>query len=241
MICVPFDRVSFKPHWSMVLVTFFSVILFTCLGYWQLGRAHEKRQMIAALNAFTTQTPKHWSGCHLSPAQYQPLQVEGHFLPAIFLLDNQHHEHQFGYDVISPLKLNTGGVVLVDRGWVPADVTREQFPVVKTPSGVVSLVGRAYYPSRKQWLLGQVLEKKEADLAVIESFDTDLISNFLHKSVYPFIIRLSKSSDFGYVRDWPVVAMPPERHDGYALQWFAIALVIFILFIALNVKKKHEP
>ncbi len=222
----------------MTLLTLFAMALFMRLGYWQLERAGEKKQMIAALNAFTQQSPQSWVSSHPLPAQYQPLRVKGQFLPAIFLLDNQHHQHQFGYDVISPLKLNGGGIVLVDRGWVPADVTRQQFPVVETPRGVVSLVGSVYYPSTKQWLLGQALEKKGTDLAVVEWVDANLISKFLHKSVYPFIIRLSKSADFGYVREWAVVAMPPERHYGYALQWFAIALVIFILFIALNLKKK---
>ena len=222
----------------MTLLTLFAMALFMRLGYWQLERAGEKKQMIAALNAFTQQSPQSWVSSHPLPAQYQPLRVKGQFLPAIFLLDNQHHQHQFGYDVISPLKLNGGGIVLVDRGWVPADVTRQQFPVVETPRGVVSLVGSVYYPSTKQWLLGQALEKKGTDLAVVEWVDANLISKFLHKSVYPFIIRLSKSADFGYVREWAVVAMPPERHYGYALQWSAIALVIFILFIALNLKKK---
>lgn len=75
-------------------------------------------------------------------------------------------------------------------------------------------------------------------MAVVELLDVHLISQFLHKSVYPFIIRLNNHADNGYLREWPVVAMAPERHYGYALQWFAIALVILILFIALNLKKK---
>ncbi|WP_019216188.1 SURF1 family cytochrome oxidase biogenesis protein [Legionella tunisiensis] len=62
----------------------------------------------------------------------------------------------------------------------------------------------------------------------------------MHKSVYPFIIRLDKSEADSYVREWAVVAMPPERHYAYALQWFAIAFVILILFIALNLKKTNE-
>ncbi|HBI21527.1 MAG TPA: SURF1 family protein [Legionella sp.] len=222
----------------MILLTLFAMALFVRLGYWQLERASDKQQMMAALNAFIKQVPTPWGSSDPLPAQYQTLRVKGHFLPAIFLLDNQHHQHQFGYDVISPLKIQGGVVVLVDRGWVPGDVTRQQFPEVETPCGVVSLVGSAYYPSTKQWILGQALEKKGTDLAVVEWVDADLISKFLHKSVYPFIIRLSKSANFGYVREWAVVAMPPERHYGYAFQWFAIALAIFILFIALNVKKK---
>ena len=231
-------QLSFRPHWAMILLALFAIALFVTLGFWQLERASEKKQMIKALNAFAQQAPQSWGSSNALPAQYQPLRVEGHLLPTIFLLDNQLRQHQFGYDVISPLQLRDGGIVLVDRGWVQADVMRQAFPVIDTPEGSVSLVGSAYYPSTKQWLLGQMLEKKGPDLAVVEAVDTHLISKFLHKPVYPFIIRLSKVAPFGYVRDWAVVAMPPARHYGYAFQWFAIALVIFILFIALNMKKK---
>ena len=82
------------------------------------------------------------------------------------------------------------------------------------------------------------MDKKDENLAIIELIDTQLISQFLHKSVYPFIIRLSSQSKYGFVRDWPVIAMSVERHYGYAFQWFAIAFAIFIIFIILNMKKK---
>ena len=228
----------FSPHWAMTLLALLCIALFMRLGFWQIERASEKKQMIAALNAFAQQAPTSWLPGNTLPAQYQPIKVQGHFLPKVLLLDNQHHQHQFGYDVVSPLVLADGQVVLVDRGWISGDATRRIFPGVNTPSGLIKLAGRAYYPSEKTWLLGQALEKKEAGLAVVELLDTHLISQFLHKSVYPFIIRLGKQSANGYVREWAVVAMPPERHYGYALQWFAIALVILILFIALNFNKK---
>lgn len=228
----------FTPHWAMTLLALLSIVLFLRLGFWQIERGGEKKQMIAALHAFTQQVPTDWSLSNPLPAQYQPIHVHGYFLPEILLLDNQHHQHQFGYDVVSPLVLAGGDVVLVDRGWVAGDVTRRVFPHVTSPSGLIQLSGAAYYPSEKSWLLGQALEKKEAHLAVVELLDTHLISQFLHKSVVPFIIRLSQDASNGYVREWAAVAMPPERHYGYALQWFAIALVILILFIVLNFNKK---
>ena len=50
-------------------------------------------------------------------------------------------------------------------------------------------------------------------------------------------MRLSTDESSGFVREWAIVSMPPVRHVGYAVQWFAMALAILILFIALNVKK----
>ena len=230
----------FKPKWTMTLLAFLAIALFMRLGFWQIERAGEKKQMIAALNAFSQAAPTAWSSGKAYPVQYQPVHVQGRFLPEILLLDNQHYQHQFGYHVISPLMLADGHVVLVDRGWIAVDQTRREFPLIETPHELVQIIGNAYYPSDKNWLLGQALEKKEARLAVVELLDTHLISQFLHKSVYPFIIRLEKQAPYGYVREWAVVAMSPERHYGYALQWFAIAMVIFILFVALNINIKKK-
>ena len=231
-----FNR-RFTPSWRMSVLVVFSILLFSRLGFWQLQRADEKKQMLTAHRVFAKQAPLMWQSGNKQPGQYQPIHVKGHFLPQVFLLDNQHHHHQFGYHVISPLVLTNGQVILVDRGWLAGDVTRQILPVIDTPTHDINLIGDVYYPSAKNWILGDVFEKKQASLAVVELIDTPLISQFLHKSVYPFIIRLGKQEANGYVREWAIVAMPPQRHYAYALQWFAMALVIFILFVALNI---HE-
>jgi surfeit locus 1 family protein len=218
------------------VLTVGTVWLFTRLGLWQLHRAHEKEQMLSASQAFAKQSPMVWQGTRVLPTQYQQIKVQGRFLSKIFLYDNQHHQHQFGYHVISPLYLGHDQVVLIDRGWVLGDISRRTFPVVKIPVGVSNIVGCVYYPSEKNWILGPIIEQKQKDLAVVEQVDTQLISQILHKSVYPFIIRLGPEEANGYVREWSIVSMPPLRHYAYALQWFAMAAVVLILFVSLNIK-----
>ncbi len=232
----------FTPSWGISLLAVLMILLFTRLGFWQLQRADEKTHMLSSHREFAKQTPILWQASSKLPKQYQQIKVQGHFLPKVLLHDNQHYQHQFGYHVISPILLVNGRVVLVDRGWVAGDVSRQILPITNAPVGRVKIVGSVYYPSEKNWVLGQVIEEKRKDLAVIELIDTQLISQVLHKSVYPFIIRLGDHEAGGYIRDWSIVAMPPMRHYAYALQWFAMALVILILFIALNIrtKKKHE-
>jgi len=231
-------NVRFIPNWRMSILTLFALTLFMRLGFWQLERAHEKKQMIAMQTALASTKPLLWQPGDKFPVQYQQIKVQGHFLAKILLLDNQHHEHQFGYHVLSPLILSDNQVVLIDRGWVKGDSTRQVLPDIDTPNGFIHLTGSSYYPSDKNWLLGDLLEKKQVDLAVVELVDAKKIEQFLHKAVYPFIIRLDKNEAHGYVREWATVAMNPQRHYAYAFQWFAMALTIFILFIVLNLKKK---
>ncbi|MBA2651484.1 MAG: SURF1 family protein [Tatlockia sp.] len=234
-----FNR-SFTPNWRMTLLSLLALGFFSGLGFWQLDRAQEKKQMLSAQSSLANKPPLAWQSNSLLPKQYQRIQLSGHYLKQTLLLDNQHHNHQFGYHVLTPLLLDSGKVLLVDRGWVASNPRRQVLPEITRPKDSASLLGTAYYPSDKTWVLGQILEKKNTNLAIVERVDSKLIGQFLHKSVYPFIMRLDKDDSQGYVREWPVVAMPPERHYGYAFQWFAIASVILILFIALNLKKKNE-
>ena len=234
-----FNR-RFTPKWTMTLLALLAMLTFSRLGYWQLERAEEKKQILKAEAKFAKEPPSIWTAEMTMPRQYQRITVEGSYLPQFFLLDNQHHQHQFGFHVFSPLVLNSGEVVLIDRGWVAGDVTRQTWPKLSIPKGSLRLTGSAYYASNKNWLLGPSYEQKGKNLTIIEGIDTKLVGQFLHKSIYPFIIRLNKNEAQGYVREWAVVSMPAERHYAYALQWFALACVILILFIALNLKKNYD-
>ncbi len=235
-------KVCFTPRWQMTVLAVLVISLFMRLGFWQIHRAHEKKQMIGSYQAETTKTPMEWQVSNQLPTQYENIRVTGHFGPDVLLLDNQHYHHQFGYHVISPLEIANGQIILIDRGWIVGDITRETLPKISTPQGLTQIVGHVYFPSSKNWAFGHLTEREEHHVWVVELIDTELISQFLHKSVYPFMIRLSKNEKDGYVREWNIVSMPPERHYAYALQWFLMALVIFILFIVRNttIKKQHE-
>ncbi|MCH9756418.1 MAG: SURF1 family protein [Gammaproteobacteria bacterium] len=226
------------PHWGMCLLALVGIVFFSSLGVWQIHRASAKKITLAAEAAKARQAPELWLGDNNDVEPFKRVKFAGKFLPQILFLDNQYHAHHIGYHVISPVLMPTGRVILLDRGWVPAGATRQDLPKVDIPQEILDLSGVIYMPSAKTWVLGSGVESQQDNQMVIESFDFDLISQFLHKSVYPFIIRLDKSSPRGYVREWVTVVMPPARHLGYAFQWFALALVVLIVFVALNTGKK---
>ncbi len=228
----------FIANWRFGILALLFCLFFIRLGFWQLARADEKEQLLATQHQQATQAPIDWQSGSVPPTQYQPIHVRGHFMPVTLLLDNQHYQHQFGYDVLTPLVVEKGKVVLIDRGFVPANSNREMLPSITTPTGEMEVVGSAYFPSDKNWALGNIFDSKQTSLAVIELVDARIVGQFLHKSVYPFIIRLRPDAAHGFVRDWPVVAMSPSRHFAYAVQWFAMALVILMLYVMLNIKKK---
>jgi surfeit locus 1 family protein len=240
MPSVLFFKFRFTPSWVMFGLTTLFISLFVCLGFWQIHRADEKAAMLAARSVQANLPAVVWGKNKKLPMQYEQMKLEGTYLTQLFLLDNQHHQHQFGYNVLSPLLLEDGSVVMIDRGWVLGDVTRRVVPTISIPSGSIKLHGSAYYPSKNQWVLGPAIEKKGDKTIILERLDEKLVSQILQKTVYPFIIRLDKKETQGFVREWETVSIQPSRHLGYALQWFSMAFVILILFVALNLKKEDE-
>lgn len=220
-------------------LAFVGLIIFLKLGFWQIERAHEKQELMLKYKTEELKKPVSFPSQNSSLiAQYQPIKTRGYYLKSLFLLDNQHYKHEFGYDVIAPLLLENGRVVMVDRGFVTADPSRLKLPVIDIPDGLITILGSVYYPSKNSWVLGEAIERKNEKISIIEWIEPNLISHILHKSVYPFIIRLNVRNANGFVRDWSVVAMSPKRHYAYAIQWFSFAFIIIILLVYNYLLKK---
>lgn len=231
-------KYHFTLKWPLLLFTLIAGLLFAWLGVWQLERAAEKKQLLRTAAKEAKQIAVIWRADSENPKPYQSIVVECDALPQFVLLDNQHYQHQFGYQVLTPCKLSEGQWVFIDRGFIAGDVSRQSWPQLTLPSGRVRLQGQVYYPTKTPWTLGPAFER-HGQVVLIEQLDTQLLGQILHKSVYPFIIRLDKNEANGYVRAWPIVSMSPERHQAYALQWFLLALVALII-IVWNLKKSDE-
>jgi surfeit locus 1 family protein len=50
-------------------------------------------------------------------------------------------------------------------------------------------------------------------------------------------LLLSRDAPDGYLREWRPAVMTPEQHLGYAVQWFAMAGALVVLYVVLNVRK----
>ncbi|MEM8984954.1 MAG: SURF1 family cytochrome oxidase biogenesis protein, partial [Pseudomonadota bacterium] len=60
------------------------------------------------------------------------------------------------------------------------------------------------------------------------------------RSLLPWALLLDGDAEDGFAaRDWQPTGLPPERHLGYAVQWFALALTLVILWFVFSLKK-HE-
>jgi surfeit locus 1 family protein len=56
----------------------------------------------------------------------------------------------------------------------------------------------------------------------------------------PFVgglLLLDPEAPGGYVREWTDFGFPPQRHYGYAVQWFALAIAALVVFVVVNRKR----
>lgn len=227
----------FKPAWWSVLLSLVCICLFMRLGVWQWERGDEKSALLKWEHA---KKPVFQLTRHSKVKAGELIAVSGTFdNQHTFLLDNQFYHHQIGFDVITPIKLSNGQWLLVDLGWINANPDRRLLPKVRLLDGVKHFQGSAYFPSSKSRVLNSRLDNEGAWPLIIEKLDTRTLDARLGVNFYPFILRLDKHAAFGYQRDWQVVSMLPERHYGYAAQWFSFAFIVLLLFVYLNVEKKR--
>ncbi len=158
------------------------------------------------------------------------------------MLDNRFYQHQVGFEVLTPFYVD-GKVILVNRGWVPRGRTRAQLPQIKAVIGQQTLRGTVYFPPAHTFTLSHKMEENQGWPKIIQSLDMMQINTLLKREPLSFIIRLDTDQDNGFARDWTIINLTPERHIGYAIQWFALAgvlLIIYLIFIFKGMRKKHR-
>lgn len=115
----------------MTGLTVLLCVLFVVLGRWQWGRAEQKRELWAQFERGTSEVRALGTRNTADLPRYARVRVEGRWEPRRqFLLDNRTHEGRAGYEVLTPLRLDDGRVLLVNRGWVPFTGYRDRLPDV---------------------------------------------------------------------------------------------------------------
>lgn len=209
-------------------------VLFVNLGLWQLRRADEKTALMAARDLRGQDAPVQLTSTAANPddLRYRRVVVSGEYdVEHQFLVDNQVHGQQPGYHVLTPLRLDGGAAVLVNRGWIPMGTDRSQRPAVGIQTARVQISGVAdRFP-------GVGFKLKGADIpasgwpSVVQLPEPARLAERLGYPVLPYQVLLDPSADEGYIRAWREVRLTPEKNRGYALQWFLFAAVITVIYL----------
>ncbi|BBP67889.1 hypothetical protein PHLH5_54300 [Pseudomonas sp. Cab53] len=75
---------------------------------------------------------------------------------------------------------------------------------------------------------------------LVTAIEPDKLWAELGRSGFSYELR-QQGGPGAYRTDWPVVSMGPEKHLGYAVQWFAMAAALFGLFLYLGWHNAGRP
>lgn len=193
------------------------------LGNWQTRRAEQKTELQAAQTERAGHGAIAWRADAAVPAEWQPVRLSGRWLEeASVFLDNRTHGGRAGYHVLTPLQLADGsGAVLVNRGWVAAPAARSQLPAVATPAGAVTVEGAVHLPERAPFSLsGEVVQGR-----VWQHVEPAAYRQATGMTVAAWTVLQTSAAADGLVREWPRPDAGVARHRGYAVQWYAFALL----------------
>jgi len=249
-------RYYLDGNWKLVLFYLFFMPLMLSLGFWQLDRANQKNEMQDIYERASRLEPIPLQNLALDEdANYRRVLLSGRFDERkAFFLDNRVFRGQVGYDVIMPYFLDQpimGNIegeqrdfhyLFVNRGWIEQGPSREELPSIPharqaSDIEVILLpdVGRPFVlsetPMHGEWPeLIQYIDFHEMGRRVTSE---QLYLN------YPLLGRLTVNSNGVLGGEWRAVNYDPNKHLGYAFQWFSMAGALTILFLFVSIKREQ--
>ncbi|WP_435276583.1 SURF1 family protein [Psychrobium sp. nBUS_13] len=226
-------RLAINTMSVLGLVVLFVVLI--KLGFWQLNSAVVKQQSMDAREKAMSVAMKKLP--HVSAVRNyhgQRVSLSGHLdFEKTLLLDNKVLNGQVGYHVLIPFYPNideSADMVLVDAGWVAAGAHRDVLPTLTQWRDIEQIRGFIYQSEHNPFIQKTEPQKSISFPVVINQFDTADLAKVFEISLYPAMVRLDPSSEWGYEKQWLWQnRMTPEKHRGYAVQWFALATTLLLL------------
>ena len=231
----------FSPRAFTTLVTIALLVLLIALGFWQLRRAEEKRVLFDAF-ARGQDSMQTVAADSVPVARYSRIEAAGHYDAARqFLIDNMvDAAGRAGYYVITPFALQGGGWLLVNRGWVPLGKSRAERPAIPAPDDERHIRGRADKlpsPGIRMGVPAPIKPPYPIVAAFPEHADLARVLGESNWTRAADVLLLDADQPDGFARNWTPPGFPPMRHVGYAVQWFALALALFVIYIVTNFRR----
>ncbi len=227
-------QIYFK--WNIALCVLLLFLILINLGFWQLDRAEQKRQIQNDRDARRLAIPVSIESLNLddiNTLKHMKVTLSGRFDNAkSILISNQMFQGRPGYEVITLFKLHSSNqIVLVSRGWIAADNASRNLPTIEPVTGTQHLMAEIHVPSSQSFFLSQKIEQAVAWPLRLHHFDMNGISQLFDSPVLPFVARLDQNNAGVLERHWRVTRLQATNSTSYAIQWFAMALILLVITI----------
>jgi cytochrome oxidase assembly protein ShyY1 len=216
------------------------------LAFWQLHRLQDKRDFNAEVRSRSSMpvapfdqvvTDRITTLDDADQVEWRPVQVSGAYVATEqVIVVNKSQDGVPGRNVVTPLQLAGGELVLVNRGFVP-----ETDPVPAPPTGSVTITGRLKGTEPRSF--GGLTDPAEGELTELHRLDIDRLSQQLPGAVAPVYVELLTSSPAS--PNDPIPLPDPQLDEGphlsYMMQWFIFsicAIVGWVLAIRRSARRR---
>lgn len=184
------------------------------LGFWQLQRLNWKADILAEIDARLAEPPVALPATLDSTAdKYLQVKVTG------TIVEGELHVLTFGdsgpgFRVIAPMVLENGRRILVDRGYLP-----ETEKNAVRAGGAITAIGSLVWPQETDKFVPAPNREKNIWFAR----DVNLMAETLKTD--QVMLAISRSTNNDEITPQRVSANISNRHLGYVMTWFSLAVI----------------
>lgn len=232
---------GFRPAFWPTAIALPMLAALLALGTWQLYRLDWKRDLIARIEQRVNAPPVPLPVQIADPAawEYRRVVVTGTFLHERELHVLGHTRRgNLGYHVVTPLRrTDGGGLVLVDRGWVPSD--RKEPPAraegqVGGPTAVEGIV-------RLPWPQGLFVPDNDPARNIWFWTDAAAMERAVGAALPPLLVEAGPAPNPGGL---PVGGQTrlqiPNNHLQYAMTWYGMAVALVVIYVVWHRQRARE-
>lgn len=233
---------ALKPKWILGhLLVIVLIIGFVSAGFWQIRRLHERQtfndQVVANMEAPVAPVdevlPPGTDLADVGDLLNRRITATGHYLidDEVVINAQASPDSVPGVWIVTPLQLDDGRVLLVNRGWLPSTGPMTEPPAdARPPSGEVTVTGLV--AQSQTAAEGESAETDKARQGSFLRIDVARIQRQFSESLVPaFLLRRAQTPPDAGAKV-PQNLAPPELSNGshlsYAIQWFGFTLVAVI-------------
>lgn len=224
---------------GLTLLALFAIGLFVgfvSLGNWQVHRLAWKRALIARVDQRVHAPPiappgrAQWSGVNAEKDEYLHVRLSGVFLNGKQTLVWAATDEGSGYWVMTPLRMADGSIVLINRGYAPADWCGRHGRCVPGPTGETVVTGllRISEPSaflRRNDPIHNIWYTRDVSAMAIAR-------GLSLRDVAPYFVDADAAASANGKARWPeggkTVINFPNNHLSYLITWYLLALMVLI-------------
>jgi cytochrome oxidase assembly protein ShyY1 len=229
-------RFLFTPRWIVFhLLCLGGIVLMVNLSLWQWNRLQDRQDFNAVVEERREQdvvlieeiVPPGSDAATADAVEWRPAQAAGTYVEGeSFLVVNRSQGGIAGSNLVTPMLLDDGRVLLVNRGFLALD---DELPPLPTGRVTVAGIVRASEERRFGGLTSSEVVGSDG-LPEVPRIDIDALADTIDGELLPVSLeaRVSVPEDAASLTPVPAPELSQGSHLSYAIQWLIFATCVAV-------------